>query len=93
MAIAYLVHTGVISYDRIGWMGVTGNDGMRHNPNAGVEMSHSSLSFRVSQDKVQTTLFSPLTLHIDTSGDYGVGLVIHVGKVGDDEKIGMTEDR
>ena len=56
-------------------------------------MSHSSLSFRVSQDKVQTTLFSPLTLHIDTSGDYGVGLVIHVGKVGDDEKIGMTEDR
>ena len=37
-------------------------------------------------------LFSLLTLHIGASGDYGVGLVVHVGKVGDDKKIGMTEE-
>ena len=38
-------------------------------------------------------LLSPLTLHIGTSGDYGVGLVVHVGKVSDDEEIGTAEKR
>ena len=72
-------------------MGVTGNDGARHHPNAGVEVSHSSLSLWMSPNKVWVVLFSPLTLHISASGDYGVGLVIHVGKVGDEEEIGTAE--
>ena len=38
-------------------------------------------------------LFSPLMLHIGTSGDYGGGLVVHVGEVGDDKEIGTTEKR
>ena len=91
--IAYLVRTGVISDNRIGWMGVTGNDGARHHPNTRVKMGHSSLLLWVSLDKVWTVLFSPLTLHISVSGDYGVGLIVHVGKVGDNEEIGMAEKR
>ena len=87
--IAYLIHTGVISDDRIGWMGVMGNDGTRHHPNTRVKMGHSFLSLRVSPDKVWTTLLSPLTFHIGTSGDYGVGLVVHAGKVGDNGGIGV----
>ena len=91
--IAYLIHTGVISDSRIGWMRVTSNNGTRHHSNAGVETSHPSLLFQVSWNKVWTVLFSPLTLHIDTSGNYGVGLVVYVSKVGDDKEIGTTEER
>ena len=93
LAIAYLVHTGVVSDGRIGWMGVTINDSAGHHPNAGVKTSHASLSLRVNSDKVWMVLISPLTFHIGTSGDYGVGLIVHAGKVGDDEEIGMAEKR
>ena len=93
LAIAYLIHTGVVSNGRIGWMRVTGNDGARHHPSARVETSHASLLFQVSWNKVWMVLCSPLTLHIGASGDYGVGLVVHAGKVGDNEKIGMAEKR
>ena len=91
--IAYLIHTGVISNGRIGGMRVMSNDGAGHHSNTGVEMGCSSLSFWVSRNKVWMALFSPSTLQIGMSGDYSVGLVVHVGKVGDDEKIGMTEER
>ena len=89
--IAYLVHTGVISNNKIGWMRVMGNNGVRHHSNTRVKTSHSSLSSRVSWNKVRMALFSPLTLHIGTSGDDSVGLVVHVGKVGDDKKIGTMQ--
>ena len=56
-------------------------------------MGWSSLLFQMSWNKVRMTLRSPLMFHTGTSGDYGVGLVIHVGKMGDDEKIGTTEER
>ena len=91
--IAYLVHTGIISDNRVGWMEVTGNDGMRHHPNAGVKTGCTSLSLWVSVDKVWMALFSPLMLHIGASSDYSVGLIIHVGKVGDEEEIGTAEKR
>ena len=91
--IAYLIHSGVISDSRIGWMRVTSANGTRYHPNARVKTGCSSLSFRVSWNKVRMVLFSPLTLHISTSGDYGVGLIVHVGKVGDNEKIGTTKER
>ena len=48
---------------------------------------------RVRQNEVRMALFSPLMLHISMSGDYGVGLVIHVGEVGDNKEIGTTEKR
>ena len=44
-------------------------------------------------NEVWMMLFSPLMFHIGTSSDYGVGLVVHVGKVGDDKKIGTTEEK
>ena len=64
-----------------------------HHSNAGVEMGCTSLSFWVSSNKVQTVLFSPSMFHIGVSGDYGVGLVVHAGKVGDNEEIGAAEKR
>ena len=66
---------------------------MGHHSNAGVEMGCSSLLFWVSRNKVWTALLSPSTLQIGMSGDYSVGLVIHVGKVEDNEKIGTAEKR
>ena len=47
----------------------------------------------MSQNKVWTALFSPSALQIGTGGDYSVGLVVHVGKVGDNEEIGTAEER
>ena len=91
--IAYLVHTGVVSYGRIGWMGIMGSYGMRHHSNTRVETSCTSLSFRMSPNEVRTTLFSPLTFHIGTSGDDGVGLIVHAGKVAGDEEVGIAEKR
>ena len=91
--IAYLIHTGVISNGRIGGMWVTSNDGARHHSNTRVKTGCSSLSFQVSWNNVRTALFSPSTFQIGASGDYSVGLVIHVGKMGDNEKIGTTEER
>ena len=91
--IAYLIHTGVISDGRIGWMRVAIDDGAGHHSNARVEMGCSSLSFQVSWNKAWTVLLSPLALQISTSGDYGVGLVVHIGKVGDNKKIGTAEKR
>ena len=38
-------------------------------------------------------LFGPEAFQVGVSGNGGVGLVIHAGKVGDDKKIGMTEKR
>ena len=38
-------------------------------------------------------LLSPLTFHVGTSSNHSVGIVIHVGEIGDDEKIGMAESR
>ena len=69
------------------------NNGAGNCSNAGVETGCSSLLFQVSQNKVQTALLSPLMLQIGMSGDYGVGLVIHIGKVRDDKKVGTTEKR
>ena len=91
--IAYLIHTGVISDSGIGWVRVASSDGMGHHSSARVEMGCTSLSFRVSSNKVQTALFSPSAFHIGVSGDYGVGLVIHASKVGDDKEIGMANKR
>ena len=56
-------------------------------------MSSPSLLFQVSWNKVWMVLFSPSTFHIGTSGDYGVGLVVHVVKVGDNKEIGTAEKR
>ena len=91
--IAYLVHTGVISNRRIGWVRITGNNGMRHHSNPGVEMGCTSLSFWVSRNKVRTALFGPSSLHIGTGGDYGIGLAVHVGEVRDEEEIGTAKKR
>ena len=91
--IAYLVHTGVVSNGRIGWMGITSNDGARHHSDTRVETSCTSLSFQMSPNEVRTALFSPLTFHIGTSGDDGVGLVVHAGKVAGDEEVGVAEKR
>ena len=91
--IAYLVHTGVVSDGRIGWMGITSSYSARHHSDTGVETSCTSLSFRMSSNEVWTALFSPLTFHIGTSGDDGVGLIVHTGKVAGDEEVGVTEER
>ena len=90
---AYLVHTGVISNSRIGWMGVMSSNSTRHHPDGRVETSCTSLSFQMSPNEVRTALFSPLTFHIGTSGDDGIGLIVHAGKMADDEEIGVTEKR
>ena len=91
--IAYLVHTRVVSDGGIGWMGITSSYGVRHHSDTRVETSCTSLSFRVSPNKVQTALFSPSTFHIGTSGDDGVGLIVHAGKVAGDEEVGVAEKR
>ena len=89
--IAYLIHTGVVSNGRIGWMGITSSDGARHHSNAGIKMGSTSLSFWMSPHKVWTVLFGPLTFHISTSGDYGVGLIIHAGKVREEKAVGKAK--
>ena len=45
----------------------------------------------MSPNKVRTTLFSPLTFHISTGGDYGVGLIIHTGEVTEDKTVGKAK--
>ena len=47
----------------------------------------------MSPDEVRSALFSPSTFHIGTSGDNGIGLIIHAGKVAGDEEVGVTEER
>ena len=47
----------------------------------------------MSPNEVWTALFSPLTFHIGTSGDDGIGLIVHAGKVAGDEEVGVTEKR
>ena len=69
------------------------NNGAGNCSNTGVETGCSSLLFQVSQNKVQTALLSPLMLQIGMSGDCSVGLVVHIGKVRDDKKVGTTEKR
>ena len=91
--IAYLVHTGVVSDGRIGWMGIMSSDSARHHSDTGVKTSCTSLSFQMSPNKVRMALFSPLTFHISTSGDDGVGLIVHAGKVAGNEEVGVTEKR
>ena len=91
--IAYLVHTGIVPDGRIGGMGITSSDSARHHSDTRVETSCTSLSFRMSPNKVQTALFSPLTFHICASGDDGVGLVIYAGKVAGDKEVGVAEKR
>ena len=91
--IAYLVHTGVVSDSRVGRMGITSSDSARYHSDTGVEMSCTSLSFRMSPNEVRTALFSPLTFHIGTGGDHGIGLIVHAGKVAGNEEVGVTEKR
>ena len=69
------------------------SDSVRHHSDTGVEMSGTSLSFRMSPNEVQVALLSPLTFHIGTSGDYGVGLIVHAGKVAGNKEVGVTEKR
>ena len=38
-------------------------------------------------------LFGPEVFQVGASGNGGVGLVVHAGKVGDEEEIGTTEER
>ena len=72
-------------------MGVTGNDGVGYHPNTGVKTSHTPLSLWMSTDKVWMMLFRPLTFHISTSGDYGVGLIVHTGEVTEDKTVGKAK--
>ena len=88
-----LIETRVLPNHGVGQVQITGNSSVGYHPNAGIKASHPSSMSRMRWDEVQTTLFSPLMFHIGMSGDYGVGLVVHVGKVRDDEKIGTTEER
>ena len=74
-------------------MQVTHDSSPGYHPNARVEMSHPSSMSRMSQNEVRMMLFGPLTFKIGPGGDDGVGLVVHVGKVGDKEEVGMTEER
>ena len=89
--IAYLVHTGIVSDGRIGGMGITSSYSARHHSDTRVETSCTSLSFRMSPNEVRAALFSPLTLHIGTSGDDGVGLIIHAGEVRDEKAVGEAK--
>ena len=67
------------------------NNNVGHHSNTGVETGCSSLSFRVSWNKVRMALFSPSTLQIGTSSDYGVGLVVHVGNVMNAPPLGLRK--
>ena len=91
--IAYLIHTGVVSDGRIGRMGIASGDSARHHSNTRVETSSTSLSLRMRSNEVRMALFSPLTFHIGTGGDHGIGLIVHTGKVAGDEEVGVAEKR
>ena len=66
-------------------------DGVRHCSNARIKMGCTSLSFRMSPNKVRATLFSPLTFHINMSGDYSVGLIVHAGEVRKEKAVGKAK--
>ena len=72
-------------------MGIASSDGVRHHSNTGVETGCTSLSFRMSPNKVRMVLFSPLTFHIGTSGDYSVGLIVHAGEVREEKAVGKAK--
>ena len=56
-------------------------------------MSCTPLLFWMSPNEILAALFSPLMFHIGTSGDHGVGLIVHAGKVAGDKEVGVTEKR
>ena len=69
-------------------MWIMGDNGVRHHSNTRVETGQSSLLLWMSRNEIQATLFSPSMFHVSMSGDHGVCIVVHVGKVGDDKEIG-----
>ena len=74
-------------------MRVTHDSGPGYHPNAGVKSGHPSPMSRMSRNETQTMLFGPEAFQVGMSGNGGVSLVVHVGEVGDDEKVGMAEER
>ena len=64
---------------------------MGYHPNARVELSHSSSMSRMGRNEGWMMLFSPKVFQVGASGNSGVGVVVHTGKVGDDETIGKVK--
>ena len=56
-------------------------------------MGHPSPMSRISWNEARTMLFGPKAFQVGISRDGGVGLIIHAGKVGDNEEVGTTKER
>ena len=72
-------------------MQITGRSGAGYHPNTRVKLGHTSSMSRMSWNEVRTVLFSPLTFHINVSGDYGVGLIVHAGKMREEKAVGKAK--
>ena len=64
---------------------------MGHHPNARIKASHPSHMSGMRSDEVLMVLFSPKAFQVSTSGESGICLGVHVGKVGDD-KVGSKAE-
>ena len=62
-----------------------------YQPNAGIKLSHSSSVSRVGPDESQMTLFGPKAFQVGTSGNSGVGIVVHAGEVRADETVSKAK--
>ena len=71
-------------------MWIIGGSSAGYHPNTGVKASHSSHMSRMRSDKSRTMLFSPKVFQVSVGGDSCVGIGIHIGKIGDDEKVCKT---
>ena len=89
--IAYLIKTRVLSNGGIGQMQIASRSSVGYHPNTRIKMSHPSSVSRMGWNESQTTLFSPKVFQASMSGNSGVGIVIHTGKVGDDETISKAK--
>ena len=71
--IAYLIHTGVGSNHRIGWMWIAGSGGTRYHP---------SYMGRMGRNERWMMLFGPKVFKVGASGNGCVSVGIHVCEVG-----------
>ena len=72
-------------------MQVTGSSDVGYHSNTRIKARHPSYMSRMGSNKRQTTLFGPKAFQVGTSGNSGVGVGVHIGKVDNDEAVCKTD--
>ena len=72
-------------------MWIAGGSGTGYHPNTRVKVHHLPYVSRMSGDKSWMMLFCLKVFQVGVSGNSGVGIGVHIGKVDKDEAAGKTD--